>query len=300
MKSNRVFFFNITYKCNNSCLECVSKQTREHSNRIINLKEFENFNTKFKFTYTDRFVISGGEPTIHPDFEKIINYISSYSTHIIVFTNGRILSTIDNKVLNKIERFVIPFYGDEFNHNKYTGNFKSYIETLESIKNISEYSEKIELKLIIQDICALNFFSIDENFKSLIKQSSKTISIAGFIDYATKRSVLQDVIYESLERFINKLLDIGKIIKIYDIPLCKFSSCFIEHIDNTFNNNLSILFNLKICCSSTGEYKEVGYNSIPNYFPNCIECRLNTICTMVLKRYNVLCISKCYSCLDTE
>ena len=74
----------------------------------------------------------------------------------------------------------------------------------------------------------------------------------------------------------------------------------IEYIDNTFNGELSISFKKKICCSATGEHKEVSYNSIPDYYSNCIECELNMICTMVLKRYNVLCISNNYSYLDTE
>lgn len=300
MKFNRVFFFNITYKCNNSCTECVSKYTREHSSRVVDLEEFKKFNTKFNFSYSDRIVISGGEPTLHNEFEKIIEYLSLFSTHIIVYTNGRTLGTISSNILGKIERLIIPFYGNELCHNNYTRNNRSYIETVNSIKNKLELSEKIEIKLIVQNIENLMFFLSDKDFNTLIRFSSKTISVAGFIDYSSKKSILQKEIFKPLEEFVKKLLSIGKVVKIYDIPLCKFSSDMIEYIDNTFNEELSISFKKKICCSATGEHKEVSYNSIPDYYSNCIECELNMICTMVLKRYNVLCISNNYSYLDTE
>lgn len=300
MKFNRVFFFNITYKCNNSCEECVSKYTREHSSWVVNLEKFKKFNAKFNFSCSDRIVISGGEPTLHNEFEKIIEYLSLFSTHIIVYTNGRTLDAINDNILSKIERLIIPFYGNELSHNNYTKNNRSYIETVNSIKSKLEFSEKIEIKFIIQNPDNLMFFSSNEDFNTLIRLSSKTISIAGFIDYSSKKSILQTEVFKPLEEFVKKLLSIGKNIKIYDIPLCKFSPDMIEYINKTFNEELSISFNKKICCSATGEYKEVSYNSIPNYYSNCIKCGLNMICAMVLKRYNVLCISNNYSYLDTE
>lgn len=300
MKFNRAFFFNITYKCNNYCTDCVSKYTRERSDRVVDLEGFKKFNAKFGFTSSDRIVISGGEPTLHNEFEKIIEYLSSFSSHIVVYTNGRTLGTVSNVILEKIERLIIPFYGNELSHNKYTRNNRSYSETMESINKILKYSGKIEMKLIVQNSANLSFFASDEEFNKIVGLTSKTISIAGFIDYSSKKSMLQTEIFKPLEEYIRNLLLIGKNVKIYDIPLCKFSSCMTEYIDKTFNKDFSVLFNKKVCCSATGEYKEVCYDSIPDYDSCCVDCRLNTLCAMSLKRYNVLCISNDYSHLDTE
>ena len=300
MNYNRAFFFNITYKCNNNCKECISRHTREHSNRTVGLNEIIDFNSKFNFSYSDRIVISGGEPTLHCEFNKIIEYLNIYSSHIIVFTNGRSLDTIPNNIIDKIERLIIPFYGDELKHNEYTRNRNSYTETIKSINMLHAFSNKIELKLIIQDLSTLLYYLNNKEFNRLIKLTSKTISIAGFINSTSKKSSIKYEIFKPLEEFINKLITMGKNVKIYDIPLCKFSTNMIESINKKFNSKLSITFSQKFCCSSKGEYKEVFYNSIPNYSPNCTKCKLNTICTMVLKRYNVLCLSNQNSYLDTE
>jgi len=70
----------ITLKCNFECDYC----TVSLKNSFISLEELHEINFK------DYEVINilGGEPFLHPEFEKIINYIKQYNQNIIIYTNG--------------------------------------------------------------------------------------------------------------------------------------------------------------------------------------------------------------------
>lgn len=300
MKIERGFFFNITYACDNSCIGCVSKYTKLHSSRIIRLEDVVKINKKFNFTESDRFIISGGEPLLNPEVIDIVSYLASYSTHIILYTNGRKLKKMPLIFFSQIERIIIPFYGLNDKHDEYTNVSGSFNETLESIYTLrSELIGHLDLKFVVRnEIIAKDFFG-SISLKSLVYGASY-ITVCGYIDPLYRRSYLDIKTVREIETMVQYVLQMGITVKLYDIPLCMFSKSFVERIMGCYIKSESVEVNDRYCCSVGGKYRKVKYNEPPNYSSLCSDCKMNSICSMVLKRYSVLAINSRFCYLDTE
>ena len=127
MDYNRLFYMNITYSCNNRCVFCISHNTQNHSKEVTNpIILIQNANTKYHFDNKDIFVINGGEPTLSSDFDLILTYLIKLECKIIVYTNGRLLKNYNSYFNNSNIYWIVPFYGLEENHDKYTGVAGAY------------------------------------------------------------------------------------------------------------------------------------------------------------------------------
>ena len=114
----------ITDFCNYECSYCEFKYSLNRSlkqksrskHKIFNIKDFLQLNNSpFK-----NFLITGGEPSIAPNFLKIISYISS-DHNIIVFSNLSASINIYKKAIeldNKI-LFVLTYHGFDYENFLY-------------------------------------------------------------------------------------------------------------------------------------------------------------------------------------
>ncbi len=101
----------ITYDCNLKCVSCNRSCTQAPTKEYMTVKQIENFikesiELKKKWKFIN---ILGGEPTLHPDFEKIIELI--YKDYILNFSRDTILQITSNgfteesrNLLDKIEK----------------------------------------------------------------------------------------------------------------------------------------------------------------------------------------------------
>ena len=82
-------------------------------------------------------LLTGGEPTIHPQFEYIVNTLSSHFS-LRMFTNGTKISKIDNSILHKFDYLRVSVYGiDRKTFTDFTSNdlFDEVLEGLRRLKN---------------------------------------------------------------------------------------------------------------------------------------------------------------------
>jgi len=86
----------ITTDCQRKCEYCFAQENRGSGEFI----SWDNFMEAVSFISTGprAFNILGGEPTLHPDFDKMLAYLLEKDFMIQVFTNGM----IDDKKLNDI------------------------------------------------------------------------------------------------------------------------------------------------------------------------------------------------------
>ena len=111
-KTNLNFLeIDITYDCNLKCVSCNRSCTQAPTKEYMSVKQIENFiNESIEIGKKWKFInILGGEPTIHPDFEKIIELI--YTNYILKFSPDTILQITSNgfteksrKLLDKVEK----------------------------------------------------------------------------------------------------------------------------------------------------------------------------------------------------
>ncbi|MBR2631642.1 MAG: radical SAM protein, partial [Bacteroidaceae bacterium] len=217
----RVCYCNITYKCNNNCQCCISYNVRKGTNRNMGLDDYSFFQKKFSLSANDVWTISGGEPTLNPSFNDIISFCHNYSKHIIVYSNGRTLSTIPKEILSRIERIIVPIYGDEATHNEYVRSSNAYRETIDSMVKVLDYDKnKLDVKILfIDQQKGLKFINSSEWSDIIVNHH---FSISRVLKNGQQENC-QNICFAASD-VIDSLLDINKVVRIYDLPLCKLKS----------------------------------------------------------------------------
>ena len=147
----RIFYFNVNYVCNSNCVFCYSHNTRHtgKSYRDLSLDNMVTYLEKQRLLASDRIIINGGEPLLHPDVVKIFFALKDFNCEVLVYTNGRLLENIPDNIVNNKFRFIIPWHGDEHTHDGITRVNGSYRETMCGIKHILNSMAFVEIKIIV-------------------------------------------------------------------------------------------------------------------------------------------------------
>lgn len=225
----------ISYKCNCNCFFCASDETNEvKENNEVSFEDAKRF--MLSSPNKNKLIISGGEPTIHKDFLKIVQFANQHYEHITLMTNG--IRFADRKFLEAtidagVDKISIPFYSmDESEHNNWVGNpnaFKELIKAFSHVNSLlSEKKIEVQIKLLLAKFTyklipnSIEYFAI--NFPNI-----KQMSLNGFhigekalqhkdqciIDYNESRQY-NDITIQTLNKY-------NYFFQVCDIPICAFS-----------------------------------------------------------------------------
>lgn len=281
---NRIFYFNITYRCNLNCIFCFSNSTCING-KNMNVNTIINSLEKLKPDEKDLIVLNGGEPSFHPDFYDLLLILqSNYLSDIIIYSNGSILN-ISKLQINKSLKtcFVIPFHGNERMHNAITQVNGAFQRTVENIKLLNRNGYRYKIKYIINDEIIKSNFNIDEFIKKY-QFTPDEIVIARL--NSTTKSKKNNVILptdKDLKNYINeqmKLLN-GK----YSIKLLDFPPCFLEgySLQTTYVETPVFYFNdISNTMVIRSYYKEIMIGS------KCDTCDYSKTCDIMENSYLTL------------
>lgn len=163
----RIFYFNINYACNNRCVFCYSHNTKhtETPHNELSFSEFEKYIKVKNISLKDRIVLNGGEPLLHSEIDKYLDFLSNTSYEVVIFSNGRLARNLNSKYLTSNIRFVIPIHGCEEIHDYITGIKGSYNDTLSSMQYLTENNNcLVDMKIILNE---KNIENQESFFKSL-------------------------------------------------------------------------------------------------------------------------------------
>lgn len=136
-----IVYYIITKKCNLSCSHCIRGNSE---NDTMDTKiAFKSLDDVF-FDYPDATIIlSGGEPTIHPDFDFILQEASVRFKHVVINSNGTTDYFRSSNIWKK-ENIVVQFSidGDKDTHNKIRGK-GSFEKVIDNIKLINQSNKPI-------------------------------------------------------------------------------------------------------------------------------------------------------------
>ena len=71
----------VTEGCNASCHFCLNAKARGMSS--MEIERFQRLCEYFSFHRFDKIAIMGGEPTLHPDFNSIMQIAQKYSSLLV-------------------------------------------------------------------------------------------------------------------------------------------------------------------------------------------------------------------------
>ncbi len=133
-KSPLVVQLELTTDCNLKCKYCFSKSGKPRKNELTT-EELKRVIRQLKDAGVLSFFLTGGEPTLRPDFIEIANFIFDLGLDCFVLTNGtqlneRLLSQVSNRVY-----FVMSFDGISSHFNSHGGlDFESVQEKFALLK----------------------------------------------------------------------------------------------------------------------------------------------------------------------
>ncbi len=148
-------FYHITMDCNLRCSHCyVGKHL--HKNQHIDTNQIINDLSSFRENGTNKIVLLGGEPTIHPEFMKILtNALEIGFVQVVVDTNGQIGFPIPEKYINTIKiRF--SFEGHNSSTNDQIRGEGAFNKSLKNLKIFNKQNVNCEIT------CTINRYNFNE------------------------------------------------------------------------------------------------------------------------------------------
>lgn len=127
----------ITGKCNYNCLHCFNAADNARSFNEFTWDECQKFLDEAKECGIHAFIITGGEPLLHPNFRDIIRSIYERGMYILeINTNGYLIT---QQLLDEMKaagcRAILKISFDGLGHHDYLRNFHGAEErTLEAVK----------------------------------------------------------------------------------------------------------------------------------------------------------------------
>lgn len=193
----------LTTSCNLNCKHCFYKNSDEFlSNCFIQKEEAFRLIRKFKMNGIKKLVLTGGEPTIHPDFIEIVEYAKLNIPKVTLCTNGVIGKSLMYKIIDmNFDTYTVSIDSCESaNHDEFRGRCGAHAKVLLFTELLVKNKKNLSIHI------ALHRDNIDH--------------INEIIDYCRKfhcEIVVGSIYYEKLD--IN-----DKIIKEYKLKIDDFKN----------------------------------------------------------------------------
>ncbi len=166
-------FLEITKKCNLNCLHCGSDCKAEYSTAELTTESWLKIIDYVKAHFGEQvlFVISGGEPLVHPDIFKIGQHITDTGMKWGMVTNGIKLDgkCMKNLVDSGIYSITISVDGTEKNHNFLRNHKSAYKKVEAALKLIG--NAPISMKDAVTCVYPANLNELDKIAELLIKNN---------------------------------------------------------------------------------------------------------------------------------
>jgi radical SAM additional 4Fe4S-binding domain len=289
----------LTPECNLECKMCyvrLNKSEMTKIGKLLTADEWINIAKGAVEQGTLFVMFTGGEPLLHPEFEKIYTEISKLGCRICLLTNG---VHITDRILELLKTYppasiLFTLYGaSENTYQKVCNNGKAFYSVINNIRKIKALLSNIPLYIratLIKD-------NIDdlESMKDIVKEFDVSLGISVVTMKAIRGAVrpevvncrlsqdeIKDVLYKNLH--FDKITDENKIEEIREdktffciagigscvvswdgkmLPCLMFSSPYTEPVKEGFLDSWTKLKKLR---------KEISYPD------RCLKCKNSDFC----------------------
>lgn len=160
--SLRYLELQITNRCNLRCKHCFVGMDKSQN---LAFEKIQKVLKEFEQLQGLRVLITGGEPLLHPEFEKINNFIKELAIRKILFTNGVLLNDKTLKNLN-VEEIQISLDGMKRGHEILRGK-GTFEKTLQAIKKATDYGFQVSVATVIHKGNLTEFDELESLIKTL-------------------------------------------------------------------------------------------------------------------------------------
>ena len=274
------------FLCNNNCVFCVQADNKSNGNRsyddiIMDLKDSRK--------RCDSLVLTGGEVTIRKDFFDIIRYAKDlkYKT-IQVQSNGRMFNSLEfckNSIKSGATEFSPALHGYcSEQHDNLTQDKGSFEQTTKGIRNLKSLGAFVLTNTVV---VKQNYKDIPKIADLLVKLKVDQFQFAFVHPMGNAWKNFKDIVpkISNAANYIIKGLEIGikNNIKVMveGVPYCLIKG-FEDNVAEKIIPNTEIKGkNHQNTLDYTKQRKELGKIK----FPQCRQCRYDSICEGTWKEY---------------
>jgi radical SAM protein with 4Fe4S-binding SPASM domain len=148
-----IFSLELTALCNNRCAGCSNVYAQERPADVMRASIWRGLLTD-ALPAASQIRLTGGEPTLHPDFFNILDFATSFDAWVTVFTNARwpnpseVIQGLVHRP--KLAGLLISLHGVRpESHEAFTGVPGSFLETLHNITLATEAGIPVTLSTVI-------------------------------------------------------------------------------------------------------------------------------------------------------
>lgn len=133
----------LTNECDSKCGSC-SYWTHKQ-NYYLDISKIEKIYYYFAKQGGEAILLTGGEPTLHPDFVEIVRLSREYGFITIVSTNGSRINLLFDEIKDYIDSYCISFDGDTRELYKTIRGVDFYPQIIEFTDKVKDYNSDIQI-----------------------------------------------------------------------------------------------------------------------------------------------------------
>ncbi len=284
----------VGYECNHQCI-CCPLTTYDRLHKRLTFEEIKERVALIKSQYmVKHIVLSGGEPMLHPDFLKILEFLAKEGFRITVLSNASCCK--EREFVRKIKKGIPVGRVDIVTaihsstpviHDKLTGISGSLLETLEGLDHLVEEEISVTIKHIFNRI---SLSTIIETFQYLEEHYPPRV---GFqfctMDYSGRaRKNVQElfVAMEDIRKPVEKMLDYleSRMVKKRKLSFIETPFCLVDPYYWKYFNNAS--HGLDTYIAPNTDERQVDYevrSECGPFYEPCEKCVVKKWCAGIWK-----------------
>jgi len=206
-----IIYFEITDKCNLRCIHCYNNSNAQMrmTNKEIPVEMLEEVIKRNRDKKNLKVILSGGEPILHSQFEKIVEMLDRYEVKTTVYTNGIDSTRFVNVFLKYGVNVMISLDGANGKDHDYIRGKGSFERTCLNIKRLCDEIDldKVTFSFTIN---RYNFTTIEEMLLLCREFRVKRVYFNPVASLGRNREDFLGLNYEELVYMWNVLYDLEK------------------------------------------------------------------------------------------
>ncbi len=202
-----IVVWNITRRCNLSCVHCYSQSAnKNYADELTTNEGFKLLDDLADFG-VPVVLFSGGEPTMRPDLLELIAYARSRGMRAVVSTNGTL---IDEKMASEFAKADLSYVGISLDgmasiNDKFRGMAGAFDKAINAIENCKAAGVKVGLRFTINK---RNASDVDNIFDLLVQRDIPRVCFYHLVYAGRGNNLIKEDLTHSETRFIvDKIID---------------------------------------------------------------------------------------------
>ncbi|MFH1551565.1 MAG: radical SAM protein [bacterium] len=295
MNNKNVGLLKITSRCNDDCKFCIERESISKKTDDLSFEEIKNNYQYLKTNFNlDYLIITGGEPTLHPDFLKIIDFFDKEGVSFKIITNFLNFSSLDfskklqlyfsKKKQNRIFGSINDLPVNDFAKRRIIGlenllkcNLPVMLITVIYKDNLNSLSELI---LYLHKIFKKHHYKESINFEI------RLIYLQDTLNHLINVSIPDN--FSKLKKSVQKMVDTASSLGI-TLTLWNFPFCYLDNVPRFYDIGVKERRKRKLLkISKDHQLNKIEIKDFEKCFKKekfCQNCKFNDFCSGIEEDY---------------